>query len=166
MKKYIISLALIGSLSFVTAAQADAPVPGSIDDPVVTKSYMDQRIKEEVAKALGNGGNTNTGNNSSNNNGNTSTLSDNSFETVQLEKGKTLMAEAGTEIIVRRGKTYVVSTDGDSVVDATTGKDVNKGALIENNHLLIFPRETRGIQADAKDTKDIWLMVRGGYTIK
>jgi len=165
MKKYIISLALIGSLSFVTVAQADAPTPGSIDDPVVTKSYMDQRIKEEVARALGNGGSSNTGNNSSNN-GNTSTSSDNSFETVQLEKGKTLMAEAGTEIIVRRGKTYVVSTDGDSVVDATTGKDVNKGNLIENNHLLIFPRETRGIQADAKDTKEIWLMVRGGYTIK
>lgn len=161
MKKYIISIALITSLSFVAVAKADAPVPGSIDDPVITKSYVDQKIKEEVAKALGNGGSINNGS------GNTGgSASDGAFETVQLEKGKTLMANAGTEIIVRRGKTTVVSTDGDSVVDVTTGKDVNKGTVIENNHLLVFPRETRGIQADAKDTKPIWLMVRGGYTIK
>jgi hypothetical protein len=156
MKKYIISLALISSLSFVAVAQADAPVPGSIDDPVITKSYVDQKIRE----ALGNGGNVNTGN------GSTSGAADNAFETVQLEKGQTLMAEAGTEIIVRRGKTTVVSTDGDSVVNTTTGKDLNQGAAIENNHLLVFPRETRGIKADEKDTKPIWLLVRGGYTIK
>lgn len=161
MKKYIVSLALISSLSFVAVAQADAPVPGSIDDPVVTKSYMDQRIKEEVAKALGNGGSVNTGGGNGSN-----TVANGSFETIKLEKGQTIMAEAGSEIIVRRGKTTVVSTDGDSVVNVTTGKDLNDGAAIENNHLLVFPRETRGIKADAKDEKPIWLLVRGGYTIK
>lgn len=155
MKKYILATAIVASLSCVATASANAPVPGSVDDPVVTKNYVDQKIREALGGTVP--VNTGVGNQS---------VDANAFEIVQLKSDQILMAKSGAEIIVRRGKTTVVSTDGDSVIDATTGEDVNAGGEIKNNHLMIFPRDTRGLKPDPSSTKEIWIMVRGGYTLK
>jgi len=168
MKKWISAAVVILSLSFLPTAQADAPVPGSIDDPVITKSYFDQNIqqvvKDEVAKALAGGGNV-PGGNAGGNTGSGGSASD-LLSIVQLKAGQTLMVSAGSEVIVRRGKTLAVSTDGESIPDVTAGKDVNPGGAVEQNHLLVFPRDGRGLTPDPKNTVEIWVMVRGGYTIK
>jgi hypothetical protein len=84
---------------------------------------------------------------------------------VQLQSGQTLYANAGAELIVRTGKTVAVSIDENGIPDVTAGKDISAGASIDNNHLLIFPREGRGIKPAPKNTQDIYVMVRGTYTL-
>ncbi|WP_442602591.1 hypothetical protein [Paenibacillus sp. KN14-4R] len=158
MKKYIATLALISSLSFVATANADAPVPGSVDDPMITKSYFDQNVQKAVKDALAGGG-ASTGDTSSG--GGSSEL-----KVVQLKAGQTLLAKAGAEVIVRRGKLIAVSTDGETIPDVTSGKDLNPGAPVELNHLLVFPRDGRGVKPDPKNNTDIYVMVRGGYSVK
>ncbi|MNC82636.1 hypothetical protein D3C75_1362220 [compost metagenome] len=47
----------------------------------------------------------------------------------------------------------------------TSGKDLAAGKTVELNHLLVFPRDGRGIKPAAK-TEPIYVMVRGGYLIQ
>lgn len=87
------------------------------------------------------------------------------LKVVQLQPGQTILGAAGTEIIVRSGKVLAVSDTEDGIPDVTIGKDVTAGAPVDLNHLLIVPREGRGIKPDPKSKADIYVMVRGGYTI-
>jgi hypothetical protein len=88
------------------------------------------------------------------------------LKVVQLQSGQTLFAKAGTEVIVRTGKTVAVSTDGDGIPDVTSGKDLAAGTAVELNHLLIFPRDGRGIKPAVKSEAAIYVMVRGEYSIQ
>ncbi|MNI42191.1 hypothetical protein D3C73_964710 [compost metagenome] len=172
--KYYTRLCLVGSiLLFMVINQdtskAQAPTPGSTEDPVITKSYFDKNnlteaeVNQLITAALAkqpNGGNTGGSNGGSN----PIPSTDSSLKVIQLQPGQTLYAGEGTEVIVRTGKTIAVSND-DGIPDVTSGKDIAAGAVIENNHLLIFPREGRGIKPDPKSKLDIYVMVRGGYLI-
>jgi hypothetical protein len=141
--------------------------PGSVDDPVITKSYFDQQINQKIAEAIAKQQPTTPSQTPS------PTLppatggggADSALEVVQLPPGKTLYAGAGTELIVRTGKTIAVSSDDNGIPDVTAGKDIAAGQAIETNHLLIFPREGRGVKPDPKSTGDIFIMVRGSYII-
>ncbi|WP_128896778.1 hypothetical protein [Longirhabdus pacifica] len=160
MKKKITNLALCTALltsGVVIGSQlpteADGVVtdkPASIEDPVVTKSYVDQKnadeIKNQIGNFDGNGGGIST----------TSTI-------VKLTKGQTLYADEGTEFVVRNGEVFAVSDDGVGIPDLTGGEDIQPGAAISVNHLLRFPREGRGIKADASTAATIYVMVNGGY---
>lgn len=139
--------------------------PGTADDPVVTKSYVDQAIQQ----AIKGGGNvsqpapstptTSTGNTDSKSSGDTVTI-------VDVKPDKILIASAGAEFIVRAGKAVVYTEDKNGVADLTDGKDITNGGEVTNNHLLSFPREGRGIQVNPNSTHSLTVMVRGGYTIK
>jgi len=131
-------------------ADSVSSVPGSIDDPVVTKSYVD----EQVAKASG-GGKPEAGT------GGSSTL-----EVVTVPNGKILIAADGAEIIVRGGKAVAYSTDTNGIADVTAGKDLIKGTTVPANHLIIFPRGGRGITTDPAYTKSLTVLVRGSYKIQ
>jgi hypothetical protein len=203
---------LIGAIWWGTVITSNADggtttQPGSVDDPVITKSYFDQQINAKVTEAIakqsgtdaviqqavaaeiaklkqelaaggssgGTGSNgTGAGVGSGNVSGGTGTgtgigsnpsVSTNQLQVVQLQLGKTIYAGAGTEFIVRTGKTIAVSNDDNGIPDVTSGKDIAAGAAIENNHLLIFPREGRGLKPDPKNVGDIYIMVRGSYII-
>ncbi|AEI38739.1 hypothetical protein [Paenibacillus mucilaginosus] len=187
MKALLIkSLLFAGILSiatvYVASADSTAPgaEPGSVDDPVITKSYFDQniankvtdeltkqsiteaKVKELISAALAGGGSTAPPGETP-----TSPVSSegSALKVVQLQPGQTLLGAAGTEIIVRSGKVLAVSDTEDGIPDVTIGKDVTAGAPVELNHLLIVPREGRGIKPDPKSKTDIYVMVRGGYTI-
>ncbi len=191
----------VGS-SFTTVSNASSQL-GSADDPVVTKSYVDQQIQ----KALGGNLNSGTSNSSSgslaNNNSNTSSgtknnsssssnnsssssntsnsntgaatgSSSNSASTsattkidiVELRPGKTLIAAAGTQIIVRHGNASVYSVDTNGIVDVTAGTDLGGNQTIANNHLLLFPRDGRGVMVTANQTSNATLMVIGSYDVQ
>jgi hypothetical protein len=151
-------------LSFMTVSKADAPTPGSSNDPVITKSYFDQntlneaKVKELVIAALAAKGD------SQPSAGGTATTPTN-LTVVQLQNGQTLYAGAGAEFIVRSGKVVAVSKDENGIPDVTGGKDIAAGTEIVTNHLLIFPREGRGIKPAPKNTADIFVMVRGSYLL-
>lgn len=164
--KILITLLLCLLISPVlNVYSAQAPTPGSSTDPVITKSYFDQnslteaKVNQLIAAAIANqpnSGNVNAGAN---------TPDSNAITIIQLRTGQTLYAGAGAEFIVRTGKTIAVSNDEDGIPDVTAGKDIPAGTAIVNNHLLVFPRDTRGIKPDPKNTADIYVMVRGTYLL-
>ncbi|MEX2459790.1 MAG: hypothetical protein WD469_00585 [Paenibacillaceae bacterium] len=175
--KRILSLFLVISVVIVTfsiysstSADGVTTQPGSVDDPMVTKSYVDEQVKLQVAAQINSqvaaevaaqigkfkrdlptqGGSSGSGA---------------ALTVVQLAAGQTLMAGAGSELIVRTGFVTAVSTDGNGIPDVTAGKDIAVKSAIARNHLLIFPTDKRGIKPDPKKTEPIFVMVRGSYKL-
>ncbi|OME87155.1 hypothetical protein BK120_04005 [Paenibacillus sp. FSL A5-0031] len=133
-------------------AESNALTPGSVEDPVVTKSYVD----EQLAKL---GGGTPGG-------GTTTPVADTALEVVTVPAGKTLMAGQGTEVIVRVGKAIAYSSDASGIADLTGGTDLTKGKAVPTNHLLLFPREGRGILPDPNQKNGLTVLVKGKYSLQ
>ncbi|OAB37662.1 hypothetical protein PMSD_08885 [Paenibacillus macquariensis subsp. defensor] len=161
------SVAWVGSILNTTASGAGSTTqPGTSDDPVVTKSYVDQQIQ----KALG-GGTTTTPTPvpptpvppNPTDNGNSSA---NALVVVDVKPGETLIANAGTEFIVRNGKAVIYSPDANGVPDLTAGLDIKSGQPVTTNHLLSFPREGRGITVQDGQKYGLVVMARGSYIIQ
>lgn len=178
----------IGSVYNNTATGAGTIQPGTADDPVVTKSYVDQQIQ----KALGGGISTGTGNAGNSGNaensastGNNASSSANAgsagsstelpplasgaseaLEIVTVKPGQQLIGSTGTEFIVRSGKAVIISEGTNGVADLTDGVDLINGQAVPMNHLLTIPKEGRGIQVVEGNKYSLTVMVRGGYTLK
>ncbi|ETT41612.1 hypothetical protein MKZ07_20605 [Paenibacillus sp. FSL P4-0338] len=174
-----------GSLLNITAEGAGVgSQPGTAEDPVVTKSYVDQQIQKVL------GGNISpptqapsaTATNApaataapsattaptkapAPGTGDTS-ITGNAVEIVDVKPGQTLIAGAGAEFIVRAGKAVIYSQDANGVADLTDGVDLANGVAAPTNHLLSFPRDGRGIAVQDGQTMKIVVMVRGAYTLK
>lgn len=143
--------------------------PGTADDPVVTKSYVDQAIQQAlkggaVATQAPAVTATPVPTAPSNSGGNSST--DEGIKIVDVKPGQTLVASAGAEFIVRAGKAIIFSADANGVADLTDGKDLTNGQPAPSNHLLSFPRDGRGIAVQSGQTLGLVVMVRGGYTLQ
>jgi len=182
MKKTVLLVAVFalgvvsGSMIWTSSANntglVDPNQPGSANDPLVTKSYVDEavasKVQAEIAKQID------------------SQLAAKQKEldaqieqfkmqldallgqaggmvVVELQPNQTLFADPGTSLIVRNGKTVAVSTDANGIPDVTGGKDLMNGTPVELNHMLIFPREGRGIKSTHNTT--VFVMVTGGYKI-
>lgn len=161
-----------GSLVNVTAEGASVgSQPGTADDPVVTKSYVDQQILKAIQ-----GGTIATQTPTATpkptataTTAPVTTPSQNSSDEskiVDVKPGQTLIAAAGAEFIVRAGKAVIYSQDSNGVADLTDGKDLTNGQAAPSNHLLSFPRDGRGIAVQSDQTLALVVMVRGGYTLK
>lgn len=170
-KKVILAAALlsggvlVGSLVNLNALGTAGADAGNAQDPLVTKSYVDQLVKQEIAKL--NGGSNSSSNNSGSTGGTTSesTASD-KMEIVTIKPGQQLIAKGGTEFVIRAGKAVIYSADGSGVSDLTDGADLMDGAAAPSNHLLQFPRDGRGITAVDATKNSVIVMVRGDYSIK
>lgn len=150
----------IGAIFSSTATGAGS-TPGTTDDPVVTKSYVDQQIQQALNG--GGGGSTNPTNPT---NPTEPSQGADEVKNVALKPGKILIADAGTEFIVRSGNAVIYTEVSSGVADLTDGKDLLNGETAPKNHLLSFPREGRGIQVKEGQTSNLIVMVRGGYSIK
>jgi hypothetical protein len=153
-KKLVGVSVILGAIFAGTLTSANTAIPGSVEDPLITKSYMDEeiaKIKAELKAELGKGS---AG----------SATSGAELVVVQLEANQQLIAGAGTEVIVRTGQVFgIVSPAGDGIPDVTEGVDI-KGTKIPYNHLLLFPRnDGRGIKVIKGPS---YVMVRGSYEIK
>ncbi len=147
--KGMLAAAVAGVAIFATQAWADggvSGVPGSVDDPVVTKSYVDQQIQQALANAGGGS----------------------SLTVVELKKGQTLYGFEGTEFIVRTGDVVsVAGNKGDGLTDITAGADLREGAPVAHNHLLLIARsDNRGLKLDSKYKGVAHIMVRGKYELR
>lgn len=129
--------------SFANSGLITSNQPGSIDDPLVTKSYVDQ-----VLANLGLGEDR--------------TEDGKILTVVELGEGHSLIAFEGTEFIVRTGRTVAFSRTTDGIPDLTAGENLDAGTVLPHNHLLLFPRnDGRGIRHDGKGIA--YIMVRGPY---
>ena len=152
----IVSALLIASSCFMLSFGADA-APGSAQDPVVTKSYVDSvtaaltsRVDalEKAAAAVSTG---------------SAVQAPAGFTVVQVAAGKTIIGGEGTELILRSGSATAVDNGANGVSDLTAGADLKGGTAVEKNHLLLVPRnDGRGI----KCTTNCYVMVLGEYTLQ
>lgn len=156
-----------GSLLNVTAEGASVgSQPGTADDPVVTKSYVDQQIQKALqGGAVATQAPAATTAPAATPVPTPAVKSDESV-IVDVKPGQTLIAGAGAEFIVRAGKAVIYSQDANGVADLTEGVDLVNGVAAPTNHLLSFPRDGRGISVQQGQTLGLVVMVRGTYTLK
>lgn len=145
--KIALAVALFGSglgIGTMVVSQADGSVnnktPGSANDPIVTKSYVDEAIRKLAAGGAGGG--------------------EAALKIVSMKDGERLVVSGGTEVILRSGKAEVISGDPEGASDLTEGADLRPGSAVPRNHLLLFPRDNRGIRAQGSAI----VLVRGAYT--
>ena len=131
------TLACILALTFIIAVAVSAAEPGSAEDPLISKSYVDTNIIPYVNQMS-------------------------SFSIVNLKAGQMLIGHAGCEIILRMGSATVLATEKGGLCDVTLGGDWPHGSSVPANHNLIVPvADGRGVQANT----DIILMVKGTYSL-
>ena len=153
-KKFVLAIAASSILLIGQIVYANTKKPGSSEDPLVTLSFVEQKIDqlkyyidEQVL----------------NNNDKPSVDTGAGFEVVELKVGSSLIAGKGVELILRGGKTIAIDSLSGGLSDVTGAKDLTKNENIPANHLIIIPRDDgRGIKA----TTDIFVMAKGSYEIK
>lgn len=139
MKKRTLAILLTLAMAICMTAFAVWADPGTEEDPLVSKSYVDAQIAAVKAESSG------------------------SYSIVHINAGQTVVGKEGTEIIVRSGVVTAVDNGVNGVSDLTSGKDLMSGTEIGLNHLLLVPRDDgRGVKA----WTEAYLMVRGGYVLK
>ncbi|TCK93457.1 hypothetical protein EDC19_1650 [Natranaerovirga hydrolytica] len=173
----------LGGFLIISTASASTGEAGSVDDPLVTKSYVDNEISKRLQ-----GGQSNTDQSSDvdinalyadliayvdgqidnieldikvdSGEG----LENTSFEVLELMPNQTLIGKEGTELIVRSGEALIIDNqDNNGIPNVTTGDNLKLGEQVALNHLLIIPREDgRGIVSKTGS----WIMIRGDYTIQ
>ncbi|WP_239615851.1 hypothetical protein [Cohnella mopanensis] len=143
----------LGTIGIMSTAEADGTSnPGSVDDPIVTKGYVDAAVAKLVKQEMEKIGSTGGGGSAK-------------LEVVTVPWGTKLVVADGGEIIVRSGKAIAYSTDKNGLSDLTDGLDINPGKAVGNNHLILNPRGDRGVEADPKQSKGIIVLVRGEYKL-
>jgi len=174
-KKTKFLLMLVLCLSFMSAAFASSGAgvePGSEQDPIAAKSYVDEKFAalakensslknlvqqqqktieqllkdvDDLRNSPGSGG------------------VSAAFEVVVLECGQTLYTGDGTEIVLRSGKAKAIKGEYGGLSDVTSAIDLEGGADISPNHLIICARDDgRGVKASLK----CYFLVRGKHRIK
>lgn len=123
--------------------------PGSESDPLVTLSYVNNKISEIKSYI--------------DNKMESKSSSTYELKILELNKGQFLIAKAGTEIILRGGKGTAIVSELGGLQDITEGVDLGQGVDIPAYHLLLVPRnDGRGVYC----TTDAIFMVRGDYEIR
>lgn len=152
MKRFLVGLLSIAAAVVMVMGSVYAADAGSEADPLVSKSYVDDKIEQVLAK-IGSGS-TSSG---------TATVSGTTFVPVNVAVGKTIIGGEGTEMILRAGKAGVVISGSEGISDVTTGQTLYNGHNATLNHLNIISRDDgRGF----KVTENAWFLVKGEYTIK
>ncbi|SHH48608.1 hypothetical protein [Tepidibacter thalassicus] len=160
LKNKALIAVVVSSIVLTTTyiAKASDFEPGSKDDPIITKSYLDDQISKikeylddklrlfkedkEFAETI---------------NGNSSSL-----EIVEIKKGQKIILHEGSQIILRAGKASIIDSEQGGIADLTKGVDLVKGQLVPKNHLLMVPRsDGRGVEG----LTDSIFMVIGAYDI-
>ena len=157
-KKSLIILlvaALVFGMSVMTTAIA-AGNAGTASDPIVTKSYVDDLVKDLQAQIDKAGS-------SSSNSGSTASASGGTFVVVEVQAGQSVIGKEGTELVLRSGSATFIDNGAVGVSDLTAGADMMSPKAVTKNHLLLVPRDDgRGI----KCSTHAYVMVKGGYTIE
>lgn len=153
------------------AIEASSSTPGSVDDPLAAKSYVDTRIAEAISNIdLANVDQpvtepTPDPEPGSPTTGDTIIINEGSLFVVEfIPAGQKLVVEASGEVILRAGTaTAIGNAGGDGISDVTTGYDIADGEEVPLNHHIIIPRtDGRGLYI----TQDAYIMVKGQYSIE
>lgn len=167
----VVILALTLTLDYIKAAGSD---PGTVQDPLVTKSYVDVQLVALKASLEGKTSTTTTTTTQAIDLATMTqyvdaqmkkvgTTSGQGFSVVELAPESIVTCGESTEFIVRVGETKAIGNEaGNGISDVTSGVDLTGGTTIPLNHLVIVPRaDGRGIMVLTK----AFIMIKGTYTI-
>jgi hypothetical protein len=187
IKILLLIFILTAALSFgiIQIVASSTPTPGSNQDPIVTKSYVDAKIAEALANTTTVPGQTTTTDTSELEAmiaelGNelaalqqeydyysmavSGEIEKSKYNAVQVSAGQKLLLGEGTEVILRSGSANAISGPGGDLSDLTTGMSVANGAKIEANHLIISSRDDgRGLSIISGS---VWVLIKGGYSVQ
>ncbi|MCT4542479.1 MAG: hypothetical protein N4A63_02920 [Vallitalea sp.] len=178
-------LVIVTGLLYSSIYASSGGEPGTIQDPIVTKSYVDEKLDEILIKVNSQKiNNTNTTNENTNLDYNkiyknideyisgkikgidsdSSNNAANKFKILELEEGTKLICSESSEVILRAGKATIIANEtGDGISDLTMGIDLAMGVVVPKNHLLLIPRtDGRGLHITSKS----WVMIKGDYRIE
>lgn len=140
----ILVIVIIGSLGIFKAGMevgaAGEAKPGSVNDPLITKSYLESYIS-----SLGL-----TGNSASS-----------GYAKVVLKKGTTLVGNEGTEIMLYSGSANAYAKS-EQLVNLTIGEACDDGMTLGKFCVYMCPDKSAGIVA----MSDVVVYVKGTYTSK
>jgi len=109
------------------AVAADYGAPGTNSDPLVTKSFVENYMKETLGSAEKTGL---------------------QWQIKNLSVNQEFICGAGTNFIVRTGSAVIIDPTGSGIPDLTSGANITNGKPATRNHLFIVPRaDGRGISA-------------------
>lgn len=154
IKKSMTLLAVLGIVATTSYASENFQ-PGSADDPIVTKSYVDEQVAlikkqlEEQATIPTSGGTA-------------------GLKVEKLVQGQKIYGLEGAEIIVRSGKVRVIAGEkGDGIPDVTEGTDLKGNEVVPLNHLLLIPRtDNRGVYVEMTGSDGFsYVIIRGSYSV-
>lgn len=147
MKKNRILIGLIFLLLFCINIGADTDTQ---NDPLVTKSYVDKIVAEQVKQAVAE-------------QIEAEAVPNNSFIVLHMDKGSRLYGDEGTEFILRSGEAYATTGTNGPMIDVTAGADLSENEALIKNHLLLCPRnDGRAIVAKT----EVYIMVKGNYELR
>ncbi len=168
---------------------AGSTTPGTVNDPLVTKSYVDLKVgdlKTELSALFqGNGSVATTSVNTASldmaevksyideklqaigqgipiaDTSKTSSL----FNVVEVNNGQRLIFGASAEVILRAGSaTVIAGAQGDGLANLTLGEDLRGGAAVPGQHHLLVSRDDgRGLLVTSDKA---YIMVKGAYTLE
>lgn len=149
----------VTAITVVLAGSYIAFGAGDSNDPIISKSYLDETVNNimtEVDQKIANAGG-----------GSGSGGAAVTYKVVEVAAGKTVIGHEGTEMILRSGKATavapVIAGSSSGLVDSTAGLDLANGKTVQENHVYIVPRyDQRGF----KMSTDGFLMIKGSYDIK
>ncbi len=144
--KIIIALLAVLLVAGVTAYAATSY--GSKDDPLITKSYLDEIVRPQMENELRE---------------KLDAAADDmlrsapgEFSQVELESGQTLLCAAGSQLLPVRGTVTASAV----LTDTTEGKTSSATAALNQNHLYLAT-ELTGVSADGGAT----VLVSGTYRV-
>ena len=141
----ILTVLTVGIFKAGMVAGAATSEAGSSGDPLITKSYLDERLASLGDISSGASG--------------TKTSAD--YKKVTLNKGSALYADAGTEVVLYTGNAKAVS-NGDGIINITKGELTANGISLGKYCSYLIPASQSGISA----ISECVVFVKGGYTIK
>ena len=169
-KKFVIAVAVLLAVALVSGLTTLAVTKdGTQDDPLVTLSYLTQKVTPDILDKLGDridakaaelteefeqriaasGGGT--------------ASAPSGFTVVTLTNGQTVTCGVGTEIMLRLGSAVSAGPDNPRLIDETTGGSVStSGTALTANHMYMVTIQGNGVKATANNTK---ILIRGEYTI-
>lgn len=161
-KKMLILIVAAVLLTSVITYIVIAAVPGSGDDPLVTKSYVDNLINQRIAEAQANIINSSQVNSIVESKVTSMLTADKfGYKVMMYPKGTVLTGKEGAEFILRSGSAVCISPASSiGIYDYTSASFVTNGNSFATNHYYVFHRDGRSIKCET----DCYLLIRGTFT--
>ena len=118
-------LALAGAFFLGTKVGASNGAPGSVSDPLITKSYLEERLAGGSEGSSFSAG----------------------YKKVSVKKGATLSCNYGAVIVLYKGSAKV--SDAGSLINVTAGTVFNKGDTIAKYESYLIPESGCGVKAES-----------------